>query len=95
MGLASRADSTQEVERVRGIEPPSFGWEPKALPLSYTRPDRIRKSKLTRWILVRDVIRITTDYFKTTTQCLTPLPEAKRCEGHYRPYAPADKPKPG
>ena len=26
-----------EVERVKGIEPSSFGWEPKALPLSYTR----------------------------------------------------------
>ena len=25
------------LERVKGIEPSSFGWEPKALPLSYTR----------------------------------------------------------
>ena len=25
------------MERVTGIEPASFGWEPKALPLSYTR----------------------------------------------------------
>ena len=25
------------MERVKGIEPSSFGWEPKALPLSYTR----------------------------------------------------------
>ena len=26
-----------EVERVKGIEPSSLGWEPRALPLSYTR----------------------------------------------------------
>ncbi len=28
------------LERVKGIEPSSFGWEPKALPLSYTRVAR-------------------------------------------------------
>src|SRR5262245_3364713 len=28
---------TCEVERVKGIEPSSLGWEPRALPLSYTR----------------------------------------------------------
>ncbi len=28
------------MERVKGIEPSSFGWEPKALPLSYTREGR-------------------------------------------------------
>ena len=27
------------MERVKGIEPSSLGWEPRALPLSYTRPD--------------------------------------------------------
>jgi hypothetical protein len=27
------------VERVKGIEPSSLGWEPRALPLSYTRAD--------------------------------------------------------
>jgi hypothetical protein len=27
------------MERVKGIEPSSDGWEPSALPLSYTRPD--------------------------------------------------------
>jgi hypothetical protein len=26
------------MERVKGIEPSSSGWEPEALPLSYTRP---------------------------------------------------------
>ena len=26
------------MERVKGIEPSSLGWEPRALPLSYTRP---------------------------------------------------------
>ena len=26
------------MERVKGIEPSSDGWEPSALPLSYTRP---------------------------------------------------------
>jgi hypothetical protein len=31
--LLSRAS----VERVKGIEPSSLGWEPRALPLSYTR----------------------------------------------------------
>ena len=29
----------REVERVKGIEPSSLGWEPRALPLSYTRAD--------------------------------------------------------
>jgi hypothetical protein len=28
-----------EMERVKGIEPSSSGWEPEALPLSYTRLD--------------------------------------------------------
>ncbi len=27
----------RELERVKGIEPSSSGWEPGALPLSYTR----------------------------------------------------------
>ena len=27
------------MERVKGIEPSSLGWEPRALPLSYTRAD--------------------------------------------------------
>ena len=31
------------MERVKGIEPSSFGWEPKALPLSYTRNDATGK----------------------------------------------------
>ena len=33
------------VERVKGIEPSSLGWEPRALPLSYTRAgDRFYES---------------------------------------------------
>ena len=28
------------LERVKGIEPSSLGWEPRALPLSYTRVRR-------------------------------------------------------
>jgi hypothetical protein len=45
--FGSRQPSAQErralllygVERVKGIEPSSLGWEPRALPLSYTRAD--------------------------------------------------------
>ena len=41
------------MERVKGIEPSSFGWEPKALPLSYTRDAslntrRCRRTQATR-----------------------------------------------
>jgi hypothetical protein len=34
--MISRTDV--DMERVKGIEPSSLGWEPRALPLSYTRP---------------------------------------------------------
>eukprot|EP01012_Entosiphon_sulcatum_P008997 TRINITY_DN14964_c0_g1_i1.p1 TRINITY_DN14964_c0_g1~~TRINITY_DN14964_c0_g1_i1.p1 ORF type:complete len:161 (+),score=6.86 TRINITY_DN14964_c0_g1_i1:273-755(+) len=37
---ASISTSDGDMERVTGIEPASLGWEPRALPLSYTRPDR-------------------------------------------------------
>src|SRR5690606_7250365 len=34
-----------EVERAKGIEPSSSGWEPEALPLSYARPRSRRNGR--------------------------------------------------
>ena len=40
------AFSNGELERVRGIEPPSSAWKAVALPLSYTRPSRSRRGQI-------------------------------------------------
>lgn len=42
---ASISTCDGDMERVRGIEPPSSGWEPGALPLSYTRPDQTHRGR--------------------------------------------------
>jgi hypothetical protein len=36
----SGTPQASNLERVKGIEPSSLGWEPRALPLSYTRRRR-------------------------------------------------------
>jgi hypothetical protein len=35
----------RRMERVKGIEPSSLGWEPRALPLSYTRRERLPRRR--------------------------------------------------